>query len=398
MAGYMARDLMDFNRAGQAMRLISPHIPFLNPGVQGPDKVIRYAMANPGKFAARTLAYVTVPALTLYAINRDNPAYRDLPLWRKDQFWNVPLPGDHFLSIPKPPGTGVLFGSSAERIADWMATESPEAWDGFAEQVRTSFTPNVVPAIVSGLLTKELNRNLQTGQDIVPKSELGLLPEAQASDMQGEVTRFVGKVFNVSPRMVEALVRAQLGGTGTNLIRSLDLAEKALAETMGRPPEPGQGLARDVPFIGPVVRSFLVDEPTTTSRSVEKFYENKEALDRYAATFAFDKSGSRGPPNTARAQQNVKDNGPDIEWAVPFAMAAQKMAEGRTAIAFARKDASLSLDQRQERILMLGRVIRQIAADMNKQYREANATRERELLDPLGTMNQGQAGVQFTPR
>lgn len=397
LAALASRDLLDFNRAGQAMRIGNQLIPFLNPQIQGLDKIIRTARTNPAGFFAKNLAYLTAPSLALYALNRNDPSYEELPSWKKDLFWNIPVGGTEgntkFVSIPVPFELGLVFKSGAERMARWIDTQDPAAWDGFGKNLAASFTLPIVPAIGRGAMTVFANKDLLSGRDVIPRAEQDLVPEMQARPDQGNVTRFLAKTFGLSPRMLEAIVRAHAGGIGTDVLMALDQAEQAIAEVVaGRPESPDIRGVKGVPVFGPVLRGFLTDEPTINSASVEKFYESYEDV----RTFSNSLRRSVKDLNVEQRNGLAEQYAPDIGWEPYFRKAAEKMNVARQYINFVRRDPSLSVEQKQEQILQYGRIIRQLAATINSAYGEFNKRRYAQELDPLSSVNAGSAPmIQF---
>jgi hypothetical protein len=397
LAAYSSRDLLDFNRAGTAMRVGNRLVPFMNAQIQGLDKLARTAKENPTKFLAKNIAYISAPTLALYAMNRKNPDYLDLPEWRRDLFWNVPVPGGgnvRFVSIPKPFELGIVFGSGVERMARWLDSQDPAAWDGYAKNVASTFLPPFVPAVANGAMEVWANKSLGTGGSIIPAGEQDLLPEAQVGADQGNVTKFLGRVFNTSPRMVAEVVRAQTGGTGTNILKSLDAAEEALGELQGRSPTPSTGGVRGMPFIGPIGRGFLLEEPTLNSAPVEKFYDHLTALRQFSNTMrVYGKSAKVGEMHGI-----IKEYGPDIAWLPGFERAAEVMTRARQQINWVRRQDDLTREEKEAKILAAGRIARKLADLMNKKYAAFNRERTASIMDPTGKRNAGgPVGQQLTP-
>lgn len=398
LAALASRDLLDFNRAGQAMRIANQIIPFLNPQIQGFDKIARTAKANPAAFMAKNLAYLTAPSLALYALNRDNPEYHRLPPWRRDLFWNIPIPNggrDKFVSIPVPFELGLVFKSGAERVARWIDTQDPSAFDDYGKSLASSFMLPVVPAIARGALTAYANKDILSGRDVVPKAEQDLLPEFQARPDQGNVTRFIAKIFKTSPRMVESVVRAQTGGLGADILKSLDQSEQALAELIGdRQPIPETTGAKGLPIVGQVLRSFLVEEPTLISAPVEKFYEDYAELREFTNSI----NKTTREMSLPELKALVAEYGPDVQWLPHFERAAEQMNRARRSINLTRRDPNLTTEQKQERILTLGRLVRKIAETINTQYGDFNERRSRQEIDPFEMLNAGAGpAVQLMP-
>lgn len=238
---FETRDNMNFMRAGNAGRSLNRFVPFYNASLQGVDKLCR-TMYHDGKWdkkaLARGLMYLTTLSLAscLYNYGDDDrrEKYLNLRPWRKNMFWNFVI-GDEVFSIPKPFEAGMLFGSLPERFMDYLWQNDKRAFDGVAQSLYGSLTPEFVPMAVSVMLELEANYSRFFGRQIVPMSEQRLDPELQYGPHTAEwakqitqITKYLPEFAGVpffenfsktlrSPRMLEYAALALTGSAGRDL-------------------------------------------------------------------------------------------------------------------------------------------------------------------------------------
>ena len=132
---------LDFARIGSLTGSVNKISAFWNAQVQGADKFVRAHMENSKGTVAKATKAITLPSLMLYALNKDDPEYQDLPRWQKDFFWMVPTKGTalhektSFIPIPKPFLWGLVYGTSLERAAEWINEKDPKAFDGYLNSI-----------------------------------------------------------------------------------------------------------------------------------------------------------------------------------------------------------------------------------------------------------------------
>ncbi|WP_213471805.1 LPD38 domain-containing protein, partial [Paenibacillus dendritiformis] len=81
------------------------------------DRFVRSFKDDPVKALVKATLAMTVPTAVLYAMNRDNPRYQELPENTKDNFFLIPIDGgEKFIRIAKPREFGVLFSGLPERL------------------------------------------------------------------------------------------------------------------------------------------------------------------------------------------------------------------------------------------------------------------------------------------
>lgn len=378
LAGFAGREVsLDFPRMGYATREANRLMPFFNPAIQDLDKIARTFGAEGGKRAASAGAHaaaaITLPTLMLYLLNRNDPNFQELSEARKDFFWNIPLwhknpetgrieRSGNFLTIPKPFLQGLIFGSVPERIFRWVDKQDPDAFNQLAEHLIGSATPPLMPAVMGPAIEAATNYDFFRQGPIIPASEQRLIAEEQAGELQGETVRLIGKALDVSPRLVDHVLKGYTGGASEQITKVTDAA---LRLTGVKSPESGQSTVEQIPVLSKIVQSFLVEEPTLNSKSVQKFYQDLGEIEATMATLRNMAKEGRGQD----ANNLAREFRTEIAAYQTFIQTNEQIGQLRAAIAQVRSSTQLSRAEREEKALMLGRTVRKSAQIANDVYR-----------------------------
>ncbi len=284
---YQMRDLsVDFKRMGRWVRKYNANriINFLNSNLQGMDKLARMFSTKEKAWRTvfRSLLYITLPTLLLAWMCRDNENYNDLPWYRKDFFWNVPLGNPEtatfFLPIPRPWELGVIFGAIPERLFDMAYHRNPTAFDGLGETF-TQLLPDMMPALLEPLY-RDATGKKWTGIPILNSKDETLSathPELQYNQYTSEVSKVIaGFAVNLplvpewmkSPKRLDQIITGYSGTIGSITLTSID----QLA-----------GTKEGIPFFSGLSQGFVLDA-TENPRSIDDYYTYKSILESdYAA-------------------------------------------------------------------------------------------------------------------
>lgn len=281
-------------------------VPFLNPAMQGVDRMARSVFMPPrGKAVGspehlRQAAVVgwhgavnlMLPTMLLYLLNRDDDEIQEL---RKSKagavFWYFragPKDGASvIIPVPKPFAWGQLFGSGTEALLDRFLEKDREGFDRWSrdfleslgvkterpwyESVLGTSPPTVQMA--AGLMK---NRDLFFNTPIVPRGLEEVEPRYQAGRFTGSTARRVGDLLNWSPAKLEYAARQTFGTLGREALRASD---KLLAEE-----EPGVSAPAGKPSDLPLIGSAFARTPSTRTHSIEKLYEARERAQGRVAT------------------------------------------------------------------------------------------------------------------
>jgi len=269
-----AREItLDFSRAGTQGKMINTAIAFWNANVQGMDKLGRAFKERPMQTSLKIATSITLPSIGLWCLNHDDPEYKEIPQWQKDLFWLVKIPGadgksSTWLRIPKPFELGVLFGSGAEHVLDFIDSKDPKALSSVLGAIWSAATPGLLPTAIVPPLENYFNKDMFRGRAIVPQSKEDLPPEFQYGDFTSESMKSLGKLIGESPAKIEHLITGYGAGLGK---LALDLSDQILAGTgITIAPARQTGSLSDVPGL----RAFVAREPIgSQTESYQRFYE-----------------------------------------------------------------------------------------------------------------------------
>jgi len=256
----------DFSRTGPGFtRQYNKIAAFFNANLQGVDLALRVAKRDKGKFLLRALLYITLPSIAFYLLNKDDPEYEEMPQYRKDMFWMFKT-GNTWWHIPTPYEWGVLFGALPVRALRYLGENDPKAFDGWAEQFKDAILPNYIPTVFLPMMEAMTNTDTFRNIPIVPEGEKYRKPSDQYGPYTSSTAKAFGKIFNVSPRVVDHFIRGYFGGVGVSLANTLGKGLE-LVGAVEKKVEPSKSIASKIP----VVRGLTYDA-YRSPQSVDDFY------------------------------------------------------------------------------------------------------------------------------
>jgi hypothetical protein len=286
-AAIASRDItLDFARGGTVSKHANKIIAFFNASLQGTDKMVRsfspekingkLDWSKPLKTSAKAMAGITLPSVLLYMANKDDKRYQELPQWQKDTFWII-LGKEKIYRIPKPFELGILFGTVPERMLQWIEGNDKTAFDGFAERLKETFVPDVIPTALMPLIEAWTNYSFFKGRNIVTQNEKNLEPWAQYSAYTSETAKLIGKALNKSPKIIENTISGYGGGVANMGVSISDILLKASGLiNAGK-------LPKETIESWPLFKGFMI-KPYENADSIEDFYNELGKLSTAANT------------------------------------------------------------------------------------------------------------------
>ncbi|MDB4893565.1 MAG: hypothetical protein JWL61_5420 [Gemmatimonadetes bacterium] len=283
-AGFASRDVtVDFAKAGQVGRAANQLMSFFNATVQGNLKLITELRARPAVVLPRIAAMITIPSIALYLLQRDDPAYQEVPQWQKDVAWIVIQRDEHgtlehIWRIPKPPELGILFGSTFERALQFIDHHDPRALDGLTSSLGSTLNPFHMPEVIRPAVEWWANKSFFRDRPIVPSGMEKLPAAEQSTRYTGEAARVVGRLTNTSPAKIENTVSTAAGGLGVYAMQGADAVVRLGRKVTGGAPIAGaEAHSGDATTRMPVVRGFAVRQPggdaESVARTIKDFHE-----------------------------------------------------------------------------------------------------------------------------
>lgn len=229
---YNAREITtNFGRGGTISKAINRNgATFFNTSIQGLDKFVRNFSGENGargfvgavsKAVMLGIAPSVLNHLLLGGLGGDaDDDYEALPDYVKDNYYVFKKDNGEFARIPKGRMISVL-GSAARRTLE-LAQGEKNAFDGFLSNAESQVgsTNPLKENIFSPLIQAYGSENGEAwyGGDLVP-SRLQDLPAAEQYDEStDELSKLIGKVFNISPYKVNYVIDQYSGGLGDILL------------------------------------------------------------------------------------------------------------------------------------------------------------------------------------
>lgn len=265
-AALESRDItLDFSRRGTHTKKANQVIAFFNATIQGADKMARAFKEDPRGMTVKTMLYITLPSVMLWYMNKDDERYQELPQWEKDTFWII-SGKENMYRIPKPFEAGVLFGTSFERMLQYMDdaknNRKSVGFKGFGDRVFDSLAPSFMPTAMIPIVEATTNYSLFRQRNIIPQSQENLPARLQYGANTSEVAKFVGDKINVSPYIVDNTIRGYGGGLAGLGLSGIDAVSGAKENN-----------ASKKWYEAPGLRGFTA-APYQSSNSVQRIYDD----------------------------------------------------------------------------------------------------------------------------
>lgn len=227
---------VNFRRAGIYGRALNQIIPFFNVAIQGPRAGVKAFQRNPTKAFLTATASLTVPALALYALHRDDEWYQEVPAWEKAIFLHFKV-GNHIIRLPLPFEWGILFATLPVAALDRLRTDDQQRFEESYGAMLDSLLPDTLPAGVRQAYEWAANVNLLTGRSIESERLERLLPEDRFYASTSEVYKKIGKMLGLSPVKIQNTTEGLTGGlsrTFTDPFKGKKVREAADIPVVGR--------------------------------------------------------------------------------------------------------------------------------------------------------------------
>ena len=242
---YAAADVtVNFGRAGTLGKVLNAnYVPFLNPGIQGFDKLIRRVTETKGgkewaKLAIRAAALGVAPALLNSLLYHDDEEWDELRDSDKDTNYMFKLGNGVWLKIPKGRELSLL-GITADRITDAIKGEKVDilaTLNTMGNQVAPAnpLTSNIFSALVSSqLLNPKSPGRTWYGGDIESQRLQSYAPGQRYDSSTDIFSKAVGGALGISPKKLNYVMDQYTGVVGDFLLPLLtpqaerDMFEKA---------------------------------------------------------------------------------------------------------------------------------------------------------------------------
>lgn len=242
---YAAADVtVNFGRAGTLGKVLNAnYVPFLNPGIQGFDKLIRRVTETKGgkewaKLAIRAAALGVAPALLNSLLYHDDEEWDELRDSDKDTNYMFKLGNGVWLKIPKGRELSLL-GITADRITDAIKGEKVDilaTLNTMGNQVAPAnpLTSNIASALFEAQLFDPSDPGRTWYGGDIENQRLQSYAPGQRYDSRTDIfSKAVGGALGISPKKLNYVLDQYTGVVGDFLLPLLtpqaerDMFEKA---------------------------------------------------------------------------------------------------------------------------------------------------------------------------
>ena len=216
---------VNFGRSGTWGKMLNANwVPFLNPGIQGFDKMVRYAtQSRSGKqwlmMAARAAALGIAPSLINALLYKDDEEWEELRDSDKDTNYMFKLKDGLWLKIPKGRELSVL-GIAADRVGDALQGEDVDIramLNTMANQVAPAnpLNQNILKAAYdTQLFDPSSPGRTWYGGDIEGQRLQNYAPGERYDSSTDVVSKAIGGALNLSPKKLNYLADQYTGVVG----------------------------------------------------------------------------------------------------------------------------------------------------------------------------------------
>lgn len=216
----------NFKRGGDVTKALNRNFSnFLNASIQGFDKQFRNFTGQNGakgyiNLLSKAVVFGVLPSMLNHLLLDDDEDYEDLPDYIKDNYYLFKTDDNKFIRIPKGRVISV-FGNAAYRTYEYLQGNK-NAYKGFIENAITNVAPNnpIGSNVLSPFIQVSTNKSWN-GSEIVPKRLQDLPAEEQYDEKTDELSKSIGKIFNISPKKINYLLDQYSGVFGDTLLPML---------------------------------------------------------------------------------------------------------------------------------------------------------------------------------
>lgn len=280
---------MNFSRRGASptMHFMSMMIPFFNAQIQGVDVIYRAArgqalfeneMDVQRKLLTRG-AMLTAATIAYAAAMQDDEAYKNASDEERANNFFVYLPGtDEPIRLPIPFELGYAFKAVPELIFNVAAGDEStgDALKTFGKLVQNTL-PFGLPQALKPAVEVATNYSFYGGQQILGAREKALDPALQYRQNTSELAKLLGREGNVSPVMLDHLVRGYTGGMGLLLTQMVNPVLRPL-NTDDMPEHAARKLSEM-----PIISSLF--QPTDGRGVINEAYAMAKEFDQKSRTY-----------------------------------------------------------------------------------------------------------------
>ena len=280
----------NFLRSGTYGKAINAIVPYSNANIQGQRITLRRMKENPARYTGKIALGIVAPTVAAMALSYSNDENKkimeNLPDYVKENNVVVIGPGAKYNKeqnkwegvylVPVPPQFSPLHRQLHNMVRSAMTGQQFDTGKAVGDAVEQVTTVNpmeirrtgaqYVPQAVKPFVETWANKNLYTGQEVVPEGMKNLDGKDQWDNSTSLTARKVGELTGLSPKQIDNAFRTSTAGGGQNLLHGMDFT---IAKATGASDDEIKGRS----MLDSVVGRFYA--PKGTSQS-SYFYQSLE--------------------------------------------------------------------------------------------------------------------------
>lgn len=256
----------NFARGGTVTKMLNKYlVPFLNPSVQGADKFVRNITDRKGfkawaSLAIKAAALGILPELLNGLLYRDDDEWDDIPDQTKSNYYLFKLGDGYWMKIPR--GRALAVFSAGATYAQEKAKGNAPKFSDVIEVVKSNVAPtdifnqNIATAWTQTKLFNPDNPGTTWyGGNIESDRLQNYRPGERYDEKTDELSKWIGKTFNLSPKKINYLLDQYSGVVGDLLLPWFTPSATASS-----------------PALAPLKQAFMLDS-TNTNKTTGEYYD-----------------------------------------------------------------------------------------------------------------------------
>jgi len=289
-AGFLSLEATgNYIRHGALGKEINAYSPFFNDRLQGADRFLRAIKRDPGGYALRAAALITMPQILVAgyylfaADDKTRKEYLNLSDFRRSAAMNIKI-GDHWIPIPRAFAPGFVFGALPEfAMIHFSGVAHPELknfWLHMIGDTVSSLSPSTdwtqtIPPVLKAAIEHITNYSFFRQQAIFHGDKDKTAPENQYNSTTSETAKAMGKLFGISPADIDNTAYDMAAHIGVYAEQLGDYALNKERRLSGQPVNERPTKGSDNPLYGPLLQQPPVG---TASESFQEFHEHETDL------------------------------------------------------------------------------------------------------------------------
>ena len=256
----------NFARGGTVTKMLNKYlVPFFNPSVQGADKFVRNITDRKGfkawaSLAIKAAALGILPELLNGLLYRDDDEWDDIPDQTKSNYYLFKLGDGYWMKIPR--GRALAVFSAGATYAQEKAKGNDPKFSDVIEVVKSNVAPtdifnqNIATAWTQTKLFNPDNPGTTWyGGNIESDRLQNYRPGERYDEKTDELSKWIGKTFNLSPKKINYLLDQYSGVVGDLLLPWFTPSATASS-----------------PALAPLKQAFMLDS-TSTNKTTGEYYD-----------------------------------------------------------------------------------------------------------------------------